>query len=131
MFERYKKVIIVAILIAIGFFVYSFFAGNKEDESLLQVSGPESVKVLGQDIIRNLNKIDAIKLDASVFDHPVLSNLTVKGEVIGDQREGRSNPFLPYKPSVEIGDFEDVEESEETEEVSADTETSSTTTEVN
>jgi hypothetical protein len=81
-----------------------FFVSD-ESNDLLTVTGPASVKILGQDIIRNLNKIDALQLDADVLEHPVMKNLRDFSNDIDDQSSGRDNPFLPYtQPIIISGD---------------------------
>lgn len=107
MLNKYKKLIIVIIILVIGFFLYSnFFVSDSADNSLLTATGPAEVQVLGQDIIRNLNKIAALKLDASVFNDPVLLNLSDFSEEITPQDSGRRNPFSSISGSTATPDGE-------------------------
>jgi hypothetical protein len=100
MLGKYKNLIIAVVVIIIGFVAYSMFFVSNEPDDLLTVTGPASVQILGQDIVRNLNKIDALELDAGVLDHPVMRNLRDFSDSIQDQRSGRDNPFLPYENPI-------------------------------
>lgn len=97
MFAKYKKIIAVIIIIILAFIAYTlWFSPGSDSEDLLTTSGPAQVEILGQEIIRALNRIDALKLDTSVFNDPVMQKLRDYSEPIQPEEAGRGNPFLPY-----------------------------------
>jgi hypothetical protein len=100
MLGKNKNLILIVVVLIVGFFAYQTYFVTDKSNDLLTVTGPASVKILGQDIIRNLNKIDALQLDATVLDHPVMKNLRDFSGEVDDQESGRDNPFLPYTSPV-------------------------------
>jgi len=96
MFAKYKKVIIVTLIIVLGFIAYSIFLKpGPQSNSLLKNSNPKQVDVLGQDIIRSLNKIQSLRLDQSLFSDPIYLRLIDDTEEIPEPSVGRLNPFEP------------------------------------
>ena len=103
MFAKYKKIIIVAIVLILLFIAYSNFLKPDEDEGLLiGKPGPEEVDIVGQDIAQALNRINSIKLDTNVFNSSVLNSLDDKSEPIIPEASGRRNPFEPYNRNGRI-----------------------------
>lgn len=96
MLGKYKKVIIVALVLILGFIVWSIFI--KEDpeiDSFVTSEQATEVNQLGEEIIRTLNKIDALELDTSVFNNPLFLRLTDYSKPIEIESVGRRNPFEP------------------------------------
>ncbi len=107
MFEKYKKIIISVVALIALFFVYNIFIKPSDpDQGLFARSGQtgnrENAIALGREIISALDRIKAIQIDTSVFDHPVLNRLVDKTNIITPQPRGRSNPFAPI--GVDSGD---------------------------
>jgi len=101
MFARYKKIITIIIVLILAFIAYSFWQKDDpaDSESLVRTQ-PTNIDVLGQDIIRVLNRIDDIDLDRSVFEDPVYKSLIDSSRPILPEPVGRNNPFLPYSKTV-------------------------------
>ncbi len=101
MLEKYKTIIIVLILLVLGFVGFYFLKSDMvTQESSLKNSEQRNVDILGQDIIRVLDKIDSIDLDRNIFDDPVYKRLTDYSRVIEDQPVGeRGNIFSVYSTS--------------------------------
>ncbi len=99
MFEKYKKVIIASIVIIVLFILYAKFIKPDTETSLLTSVGTGSAQssadLLGADIIRAINQINALELDISIFNHPILLKLVDRTNFIEPQPVGRRNPFAP------------------------------------
>lgn len=97
MFKKYKKAIIVIVVIAGALLAYSFISTpSSSNDDLISITTQDDLQILSRDIVRNLNRIAALKLDKSVFNDPVLRNLSDFSERISPQQSGRRNPFAPF-----------------------------------
>jgi hypothetical protein len=94
MIKKYKKLIIAVIVIVGGFFIYNSYF-NTESQSNDSLTVTTSADVLGSDIIRAINQINALKLDRSIFNHSVFKTLVDRSEEIEKQEKSRPNPFAP------------------------------------
>lgn len=117
MLAKYKNIIIIVIVVIVGFLVYSIFKPDPESESLLRTSGPQEARILGEDIIRALNQIDSLVLDASILSDPIIHSLVDHSRPIEEEPYGTNNPFGPFDDVVKIDDdgIEDTEDTEDTE----------------
>ncbi len=96
MFEKYKKIIIVIILLGIGLVAYLLLKPDPTAEKSISISDSiEETELLSQEVLRAISQIKSLKLDRSIFDDPVLKSLDDKSEEIKDQPVGRNNPFAP------------------------------------
>lgn len=95
MSSRTKKIIIVATLIIVLFFLYSYLSHKNDnaDELLADSSGLDSN--IGNEFIALLAKIKAIKLDESFFTSAAFESLKDSRVTIDPQPAGRMNPFAP------------------------------------
>jgi hypothetical protein len=94
MIAKYKNIIIVVVVLVGGFYAYNtFLAPELSPSASLQVTN--SADVLGADIIKAINQINALKLDRSVFDDPIFRTLVDRSEEILPQAKSRPNPFAP------------------------------------
>jgi hypothetical protein len=94
MLNKYKNLIIAVVVIIGGFYGYNqFFNTSTTRSASLQVTN--SADVLGADIIKAINQINALKLDRSVFDDPIFRTLVDRSEEIQPQAKSRPNPFAP------------------------------------
>jgi len=101
-FQKYKNYIILFAIVILGFFIYStFFSDSEIDNSLLEISGPQNVDILGEEIIRALNRIQSLTLDDKILRDPVLNSLKDLSEPIRPEPVGRQNPFEPFNASSE------------------------------
>jgi len=96
MLAKYTNIIIIVVIIILGFFLYSILKPDPEEEKLLQSSGPQQAQVLGEDIIRALNEIDALVLDASILDDQIIKSLTDHSHPIKEEPFGKNNPFSQF-----------------------------------
>jgi hypothetical protein len=103
MTPKLKKIIIVIVIIAIGYFAYSMFFKKAEDpmsfitntNSLNTTRNLADTQALGNQITQALVQIESLTLDKSVFDNPIFRSLDDKSEVISSEPLGRRNPFAP------------------------------------
>jgi hypothetical protein len=94
MIQKYKSLIIAVVVIIGGFYAYNqFFNLSTQPSASLQVTN--SADVLGADIIKAINQINALKLDRSVFEDPIFKTLVDRSEEIQPQSKSRPNPFAP------------------------------------
>ncbi len=110
MFSQYKKIIIGVLVFTAAFFTYSFFKDDISDKSgSLSITEQKSVNILGQDIVRVLNRIKSINLDRGIFNDPVYNNLIDRSSVIADQPVGRENIFSSYSAALVEEDSEETD----------------------
>jgi hypothetical protein len=96
MIGKYKNIIIVGIIIALGLIAYSLLRPDPTAESLLATTErADSAQVLGDEITSAINQINALKLNRSVFDDPIVKNLIDHSKPIIPEPVGRKNPFAP------------------------------------
>jgi len=96
MLGKYKNIIIIIVVIALGLIAYSIFRPDPEVKKLLETTQrQDSAQVLGDDITKAINQIQSLKLDRAVLDDPVLKNLVDHSEPIIPEPIGRKNPFAP------------------------------------
>ncbi len=98
MLTKYKNLIIAVAVIVLLFVGYSMYFKDDGENGFLtstNQSTTDSANALGADIIRAINQIDSLDLDASVLSHSVLVRLVDKTQVIDPQDKERENPFAP------------------------------------
>jgi len=100
MIKKYKNIIIVVVIISGAFWAYNQFF-NTEIPGSASLRVTSSTDVLGADIIKAINQINALKLDRSVFEDPIFRTLVDRSEEILPQAKSRPNPFAP----ITITDF--------------------------
>jgi hypothetical protein len=99
------KIIIGVLIIPIVFFAYSTFF-SREDENVKKLSvanTPTQTSVAtgvgspieGQEILRVLNSLKAVKMDTEFFDDKVFKSLVDFSVELAPQPAGRFNPFAP------------------------------------
>jgi len=100
-----KKIIITVLILGLGFVVYLYFKGNDSGGVDLLVSNSDSPEqaadVLGQEILRALNQIEALQLDRGIFEDPVFLSLVDRSKEIAPEPVGRVNPFAPIGASAD------------------------------
>ncbi len=99
---KYKGIFIVAIISAAAFAGYHFFLGGGSAAggssyltSTGNTGGVSEAEILGAEITKAIREVDTLKLDKSVFSHPILSRLEDRDKEITPQDDGRQNPFSP------------------------------------
>ncbi|MBP9763187.1 MAG: hypothetical protein KBD10_00375 [Candidatus Pacebacteria bacterium] len=97
-FLKYKKIIIILLVLIVSFILYTiFFKKDPQSEDLLVSSSNTDVqtKIVGDEIISALNKIETLKLDKGIFTDPVFQSLVDRSVPIPAEPVGKSNPFAP------------------------------------
>ena len=96
MLNKYKNLIIIALIIGVGLIVYSFVKKPATVESMLEVTqNQEGAQVLGDEITAAIEQIQSLKLDDTIFKDPIFVNLIDHSKPIEKQNVGRDNPFAP------------------------------------
>ncbi|MEI8062244.1 MAG: hypothetical protein WCG97_03020 [bacterium] len=105
-----KKIIIVIVVLAVGFFIYSYFFVSKKDTTpgLTDVSAESnaSTSTSGIDLTQNdlyvkqLTAMSAISFDFYLFKDVAYKILHSPTVIVQDEPKGRHNPFAP----IEQGD---------------------------
>jgi len=96
MIGKYKNIIIVFVIIALGLIAYSFLRPDPTVESLLETTErQDGAQVLGDEITSAIGQINSLKLDRAIFDDPILKRLIDHSKPILPEPVGRKNPFAP------------------------------------
>jgi hypothetical protein len=96
MISKYKNIIIIGVVIALGLIAYSIFKPAPTAETLLETTQrADSAQVLGDEITSAISQINSLKLDRGVLDDPVVKNLKDHSKPIIPEDVGRKNPFAP------------------------------------
>ena len=100
MIAKYKNIIIIVVIIALGLIAYSFLRPKPTAETLLETTQrADSAQVLGDEITSAISQINSLKLDRGVLDDPIIKNLIDHSKPITPQDVGRKNPFAPIGAS--------------------------------
>ena len=105
-FQKYKKWIIITLVIVAAFLIYTFFfTGGEESDSLLVANVQQTpAEIVGDEIISALNQIESLSLDRAIFDNPVYQSLKDRSQEIPPEPIGKANPFDPISSSApEVG----------------------------
>jgi len=94
LFKKFKTVIIVVLVIAIAFVVYSYFFA-KPAEPVLSTQEVSAVPSVDQDLIAILLQLKSIKLDDAIFSDPAFKSLQDFSQELVQEPVGRNNPFAP------------------------------------
>lgn len=83
------------VILAVGYF--TFF--NKGDEELLSsgVSGAEQVELETQALLKQLQDLQKVKIDQSIFSDPRFMSLQDYRQQLPEEGSGRANPFAPVR----------------------------------
>jgi hypothetical protein len=96
LFSRYKNVLLVVAVIAVGFFVYNvFFMNNGPRGALVSETIDPVQAAVEQELIGLLAQLRSIQLDLSVFDNREFQSLIDFGQELIPEPIGRENPFAP------------------------------------
>lgn len=96
MINKYKNIIIIAVIIGLALIAYSFLKPAETPESLLQVTERQNgTQALGDEITSAINQINSLKLDNSIFKDPIMSKLIDHGTKFNAEPVGRTDPFAP------------------------------------
>ncbi|PIR85198.1 hypothetical protein COU15_02210 [Candidatus Kaiserbacteria bacterium CG10_big_fil_rev_8_21_14_0_10_45_20] len=95
LFQQYKNVIIVFVVV-IGLFVaYSIFFGEEDTDTLSVTNVATEQTVVEQELLSLLLELRSITLDTSLFDDPRFKSLKDFSQELTSEPVGRPNPFSP------------------------------------
>lgn len=100
-FQKYKKIIIILIVLVIVFLGISFIRGGsvENDDSDLLVSSNVNVEnqaqLVSNEIVSALNQIQNLKLNKDIFEDKVFQSLIDRSQEIPEEPIGKTNPFSP------------------------------------
>lgn len=116
MLGKYRKWILIGVVIIAAFVAYTFFfTGDNTDDALLSSSNAANrpAQIVGNEIITALNQIESLQLNRDIFDSAVFASLKDRSQEIPPEPIGKANPFDPIGTSVQRA--EDVPQIEEEE----------------
>ena len=93
-FLKQNKVTVVGVvaLAACALIYFMYFSGDGSSATLSTTSEASTVT---QNLLVQLQNLNTIKLDQSIFNNPVFLSLTDYGVQIPAEPIGRDNPFAP------------------------------------
>ena len=95
LFQQYKNIIIVLVVV-IGLFVaYSIFFGQDDTDTLSVTNVATEQTVVEQELLSLLLELRSISLDTSLFDDPRFKSLKDFSQELNAEPVGRPNPFSP------------------------------------
>lgn len=110
MFQKYKKIIIIASIVILAFIAVVILRDDSKDaegDGLLtsttntgNTTGgvkQTGASAIGAEIITALSQIKSLNLDNSIFSDPVFIQLKDKSQPIPKEPIGRENPFAPLE----------------------------------
>lgn len=98
MLAKYQNIIIIVIVIAVAFGIYSYFFANKS-EAPLTAETVAAGNQADQDLISLLLQLKSITLDDSIFSNPTFLSLHDFSQSLVPEPSGRQNPFAPLGAS--------------------------------
>lgn len=92
-----KQIFIVIVVIVAAFIGFQmFFVTDTASDVSLVADELNPVYIIdGPEILAQLNRLNQVDLDGSVFSNKIFTSLVSFERPIADQVSGRSNPFLP------------------------------------
>ncbi|HEY9583932.1 MAG TPA: hypothetical protein VJI66_03160 [Candidatus Paceibacterota bacterium] len=94
--------IALIVIIIIALFLYFYYKGSPDTDTASSlessnIEGLEDAQVIGSRVLILLNQINALKIDASVFNSAIYESLVDYTIAIPEQPVGRPNPFAPVR----------------------------------
>lgn len=95
-----KKIIIAVVLIGVlGFLIYTFFIKDSDIISADLINPPED-EIVGQDILKLVEKFKSVSIDQSLFSGVLFSNLKDFSATVSPDPQGRPDPFGSIESEV-------------------------------
>jgi hypothetical protein len=94
MLAKYQNIIVIVVIIAIAFGIYSYFFAGKT-EAPLTAETVSAASPADQDLISLLLELKSITLDDSIFANPTFTSLHDFSQDLVAEPVGRPNPFAP------------------------------------
>lgn len=97
--KKYKRVILIIVVLFIAFLVYSYFKGGNETSSneVLVTTDPNGGvnNAMAEQFFNQLLTLQSLHLDSEIFADPRFQSLEDFSQEIPDEPIGRPNPFAP------------------------------------
>jgi hypothetical protein len=87
--------LVVILLIIVGVAYFTFFNNGTEEVLTSGVSGTEQAQLETQTLLSQLQDLQKIKIDQSIFSDPRFMSLQDFRQQLVDEPTGRANPFAP------------------------------------
>ncbi len=95
MFQKYKKVILIAVAIVFLFVLYTVFFKKEEEPVLSTAAGVQGLSAENNELIALLSELRSIKLEKDIFNNNVLLSLFDFSVILIPEPVSRPNPFAP------------------------------------
>ncbi len=95
MFQKYKKIILIAGAIVLLFVVYTVFLKKDAEPVLSTSSRTSALSTQDNELITLLSQLRTIDLDRSLYSDPVFLSLSDFSVVLIPEPISRPNPFAP------------------------------------
>lgn len=95
MFQKYKKVILIAVAIILLFVVYTMFFKKEEEPVLSTTSGVQGLSAENNELISLLSELRSITLEKDIFNNSVFRSLFDFSVILIPEPVSRPNPFAP------------------------------------
>lgn len=95
-FQKYKKWIIIGLVIIGAFIIFvviNSFKEQKSEELLTSTTRQTPSEIVGAEIIGALNQIRSLKLERGIFENHVYKSLKDRSQKIPTEPVGKANPF--------------------------------------
>lgn len=106
MFGKNKNLILMVLGGSLIFAGYYFFLKPEPQESLTTTTSVSESAVTEQNIIRTLNRLSNIDLDASILESQIYDSLIERELRMTREPEGKENIFTPYERDFIGGELE-------------------------
>jgi hypothetical protein len=113
MLKKYKILLIVSGVIAVGAIAFSQFSGSAVPTESLLVANPvaDPNERVREELLRLLSELRTLDFDDTIFSDPRFRSLTDFSQEIRPQPVGRKNPFLPIGADAVASEVTKVSES--------------------
>ncbi|MEK7606351.1 MAG: hypothetical protein AAB458_02040 [Patescibacteria group bacterium] len=101
--QKYKKLLILAGIVAVGFVGYALFSGNELPEGLTSESVYDIPAEEGGDLLAILEELRTINLDTSILQDTTFLTLEDFSVTLTAEPVGRPNPFAPIGVGAAVG----------------------------
>jgi hypothetical protein len=92
----YKEILFGLVIIVLLFIAYSLYFGGEEEGALTTTGSQNAASAAEREIVSLLRQLEAVELDATLFNDPVFRQLQDFSRTIDPQPIGRNNPFAPF-----------------------------------
>lgn len=90
-------ILLVALIAILGVGYFMFFQGGEEELLTSGVSDTERAELQTQNLLSQLQELQRIQIDQSIFADPRFMSLQDWRQQLADEPTGRPNPFAPAR----------------------------------